>query len=168
MLHALLIAALAAAVPSTAPPKLRLPDTARPTRGAIELTADPSSERYRGAVRYQVTLTRPSAIIWLHAEGLEITRATVGGQKARPITAPGGFLGLVLGRPAAAGETEVAVEFSGAFDRVRSRGLYAVAEGEPLVRLHLLRADRRAPRLPLLRRAGLQDPLAPVAPGEAG
>ena len=32
-------------------------------------------------------------------------------------------------RPVAAGETEVAVEFSGAFDRVRSRGLYAVAEG---------------------------------------
>jgi Peptidase family M1 domain/ERAP1-like C-terminal domain/Peptidase M1 N-terminal domain len=131
MLQALLIAALSAAAagPSMAPPKLRLPSTARPTRGAIELTADPSSERYHGAVRYQVTLDRPSAVIWLHAEGLEIIRATVGGQKARPITAPGDFLGLVPGRPAPAGETEVAVEFSGAFDRVRSRGLYAVAEG---------------------------------------
>lgn len=151
MLHALLIAALTAAVarpsiapparpagaprrpgadPSTAPPKLRLPATTRPTRGAIELTTDPSSERYQGTVRYQVTLTAPAAVIWLHAEGLEIARATVGGQKARPISAPGGFLGLVLARPAAAGESEVAVEFSGAFDRVRSRGLYAVAEGD--------------------------------------
>ncbi len=146
MLHAFLFVALLAAAgpavrpagaprrpaagPSTAPPKLRLPATARPTRGAVELTADPASERYHGAVRYQVTLTAPSAVIWLHAEGLEITRATVGGRKARPVTAPGGFLGLVPGRPAAAGETEVAVEFSGAFDRVRSRGLYAVAEGD--------------------------------------
>jgi hypothetical protein len=148
MLHALLVAALAlgvvatrldhpagaarrpAAGPAVVPPRLRLPATARPTRGAIELTVVPSLERYQGTVRYQVTLTAPSAVVWLHAEGLEIGGATVGGQKARPITAPGGFLGLVLDGPAAAGETEVVVEFSGAFDRGRSRGLYAVAEGD--------------------------------------
>ncbi len=146
MLNALLVAALAAgatpaqpasaprgpaaAPASVVPPRLRLPAGARPTRGAIELTVDPSAERYLGAVRYQVTLTAPTRVVWLHAEELEITGATVGGRPARAVSAPGGFLGLVLEKPAAAGETEVAVRFGGAFDRVRSRGLYAVAEGE--------------------------------------
>ncbi len=114
----------------TTPPKLRLPDTARPTRGAIDLAADPSTERFRGTVRYQVALAVPTAVVWLHAEALEISAATVGGQPARRLTAPGGFLGLALDTPAPAGEVEVVVEFSGAFDRARSRGLYAVAEGD--------------------------------------
>jgi aminopeptidase N len=120
----------AAARPSTAPPKLRLPDTVRPTRGAIDLFTDPAEPRYRGTVRYQVTLTAPTAVIWLHAEGLELGAATVGGKKARLRTAPGGLIGLSPEAPLPAGSVEVVVEFSGAFDRALSRGLYAVAEGE--------------------------------------
>ena len=119
-----------AAPASPAPPRLRLPGTARPTRGAVELTLDPAAPRYRGTVRYQVRVAAPTTVLWLHAEGLEIGAATVGGRKARPVTAPGGFLGLVLRKPVAAGETEVVVEFGGAFDRVRSRGLYAAAEAD--------------------------------------
>ncbi len=112
------------------PPTLRLPTTARPVRGAIDLTVDPAGQRYRGTVRYLVALTAPTSTLWLHAEGLEIAAATVGGAKARPITAAGGFLGLLLQAPAAVGEVEVVIDFSGAFDRTLSRGLYAVAEGE--------------------------------------
>ncbi len=144
MILAFLVAALVAAAaptaaptaapsarrPAAAPPTLRLPTTARPTRGALDLTVDPAAERYRGTVRYQVTLTAPGAVIWLHAEGLEISSATVGGRPARRLTAPGGFLGLAPGAPAPAGETEVVVAFSGAFDRILSRGLYAVSEGD--------------------------------------
>jgi aminopeptidase N len=157
MVHALLAAALLAGAPAAtqsppapstpsaparpatprrasatppAPPKLRLPRTARPVRGAIDLTADPSGERFSGTVRYQVSLTAPSAVIWLHAEGLTIGAASVDGKKAKTLTAPGGFLGLSLEAPAPAGQVEVVVEFSGAFDRALSLGLYAVAEGE--------------------------------------
>ena len=119
-----------AAAPATTPPQLRLPATVRPLRGAIELTTDPASERYRGTVRYQVALSTPTSVIWLHAEALRIAGATVGGKKAKLLTAPGGLLGLALTAPAPAGQVEVVVEFSGAFDRALSRGIYAVAEGE--------------------------------------
>ena len=157
-----------AAPPSATPPTLRLPATARPTRGAVELTIDPGAERYRGAVRYQVALGAPTTTLWLHAEELQVTGASLGGRPARPVTAPGGFLGLVVDGPAAAGEAELVVEFSGTFDRARWRGIPDRHRGGSLVRLRLSRDRHRASRLPLLRRAGLQDPLAPGAPGEAG
>ena len=132
---ALLLASAAPAAParpaaSAPPPRLRLPDTARPLRGAIDLVADPSGERFRGTVRYQVALSAPTSVLWLHAEALQVAAATVDGKRAKVLTAPGGFLGLGLERPAPAGQVEVVVEFSGAFDRALSRGLYAVAEGE--------------------------------------
>ena len=52
-------------------------------------------------------------------------------ERRGPLRAEGGFLGLAAGaarrRPAL---RPLVVAFSGAFDRVRSRGLYAVAEGD--------------------------------------
>jgi aminopeptidase N len=79
---------------------------------------------------YQVTLAKAAPILWLHAQDLTIARATVGGKEARAVTAPGGFLGLLPQAPIPAGEATVVIAFSGALDRVRSRALYAVAEGE--------------------------------------
>jgi aminopeptidase N len=112
-----------------APPGLTLPAGAVPRRGALELTVDPSAERFEGIARYDVAIAEPSRVIWLHAEGLTIGPASVGGQPARAILAAGGFLGLEVDTPVPAGEAAVEIAFSGALDRLRSRGLYAVAEG---------------------------------------
>jgi aminopeptidase N len=112
------------------PPALRLPTTVTPRSGALDLTVDPSAERYGGVARYDVTVAEPTRVVWLHAEGLEIRHAFVGGRPARPVLAPGGFLGLELEEPLPPGEAVVEIDFSGAFDRVRSRGLYAVPEGD--------------------------------------
>ena len=115
---------------AAAPPGLTLPSTAIPRRGALELTVDPSAERFEGIARYDVTLAEPLKVVWLHAEGLEIGRASVGGRPARAILAAGGLLGLEVDSPVPAGEVAVEIAFSGAVDRVRSLGLYAVAEGD--------------------------------------
>src|SRR5512137_1048619 len=117
-----------AAIAPPTPPALRLPATVTPRRGALELSVNPSAERYDGVARYDVTLAEPTRVVWLHAEGLEIRRATVAGRPARAILAPGGFLGLELEAPLPPGEVVVEIDFTGAFDRVRSRGLYAVPE----------------------------------------
>src|SRR5512137_2372735 len=122
----LLAALLLGAAP--VPPKLRLPPSVAPTHGALDLRIDPAAERYRGTARYQVRLAQPARVIWLHAEGLEIERATVGGRAARATRAPGGFLGLAVDPPAPAGELEVAIDFAGTLDRERSRGAYAVQD----------------------------------------
>ncbi|GAO02430.1 M1 family metallopeptidase [Anaeromyxobacter sp. PSR-1] len=132
---ALAVAALAAAAPAVpplpageVPPALRLPAGVRPVRGEVSLTLDPAAERYRGRVRYPVVLDAPARVVWLHAEGLEIEEARVGGRPARAVLADGGLLGLVPDAPQPPGEATVEIAFAGAVDRVRSRGLYAVPE----------------------------------------
>lgn len=110
------------------PPALRLPAGVRPIRGELSLTVDPAAERYRGTVRYPLVLDAPARVVWLHAEGLEVERAQVGGRPARAVRAAGGLLGLVPDAPQPAGEASVEIAFTGALDRVRSRGLYAVPE----------------------------------------
>ena len=116
--------------PAPEPPKLRLPAGVVPLRGELDLAVDPAGEHHSGEARYEVRLDAPTQVIWLHAEGLEIGRATVGGKLARPVLAEGGFLGLALDAPAPAGTTQIVVAFTGEVDRVRSRGLYAVPEGD--------------------------------------
>jgi hypothetical protein len=131
VIAALAVALLLAAAPSDpAPPPLDLPAGVRPLRAELELTVDPAAERFTGRVRYALRLERPAEVIWLHAEGLEVGRAVAGGLAARVVSAPGGFLGLVPGSALPAGPAELELEFAGAVDRQRSRGLYAVPEGE--------------------------------------
>ena len=97
----------AASGPPGRAPTLRLPTTARPTGGAIELTVDPAAERYRGTVRYQVTLAAPTATLWLHAEELQVASATVGGRPARPVRRAGRLprTAASIGRPPPARST---------------------------------------------------------------
>ena len=121
-----------AAAPVVSPPgapTLRLPTAVRPLAGALELRVDPDEVGHSGTARYRVSVTEPSPVVWMHAEGLAVTAATVGGRPARAISAPGGFLGLQPDEPVPAGDTEVSVTFTGTVDRTLSRGLYAVAEG---------------------------------------
>jgi len=120
----------AAPQPTPEAPKLRLPAGVVPLRGELDLAVDPAGEHHSGEARYQVRLDAPTQVVWLHAEGLEIGRATVGGKLARPVLAEGGFLGLALEAPAPAGTTQIVIAFTGEIDRVRSRGLYAVPEGD--------------------------------------
>jgi hypothetical protein len=97
MLVAIVFAALTAAAPAASPPgapTLRLPATVRPLAGSLELRVDLEEEGHSGTARYRVSVTEPSPILWMHAEGLTVTSATVGGRPARAIAAPGGFLGL--------------------------------------------------------------------------
>jgi aminopeptidase N len=129
MALAAFLALLAAAADPT-PPALRLPAGVVPLRAELDLAVDPAGEGHSGEARYQVRLEAPTAVVWLHAEDLEIGRATVGDRLARAVRAEGGFLGLVLETPAPAGVTTVVIAFTGQIDRVRSRGLYSVPEGD--------------------------------------
>ncbi len=123
------LVAVLAAEPAAAP-TLRLPSGVQVLRGALELTVDPAADRYQGTVRYDVELAAPTAVVWLHSEGLEIAKATVGGRSAAPVAAEGGFLGLAVEPLAPAGPATLEMAFSGTVDRVRSRALYAVPEGD--------------------------------------
>ncbi len=123
------VAGAASGPGAVAPPSLRLPRSVQPLRGALELTVDPERPAFSGIARYRVLAREPVRTVWLHAEGLTVIAAAVGGRPASPVAAPGGFLGLTPDGPVPAGETDLEIAFAGEIDRTRSRGLYAAAEG---------------------------------------
>ncbi|WNG43164.1 M1 family metallopeptidase [Archangium minus] len=119
--------------PEPEPPQLRLPDSVRPVRYALDLTLLPAEPTYAGTVTIDVDVREPVRQVWLHAQDLQITHASVltGGRtlEARTVTATEGRLGLLLPETLGAGQAQLTLAFIGRADRERSQGLYAVEEG---------------------------------------
>ncbi len=113
-----------------AAPTFRLPSTARPLRYGLELTVDAGKPTFSGRVSIEVELDAPTAVVWLHAQDLTITRAEVGGVAATVEPGVGTLIGVRPGAALAAGRTTLVLEYDGALDRERSRGLYAEQEGD--------------------------------------
>ena len=115
-----------------APTGLRLPGGVHPTRQFIALRIDPHATSYGGTVRIELTVDSAMTQVWLHAQDLRITRATVaqGGdpKPARTVTADPGLLGVIPPAPLIAGNAELVIDFEGTLDRERSRGIYRVDE----------------------------------------
>ncbi len=114
------------------PPALRLPEGVAPTRYSIFLDVDPEVEAFRGIVRIELAISRPTSFVWLHAEGLTVRSVALlgaGGEIAgRAIEAPGGYLGIELGKELPAGAATLEIGYEGKLDSVRSQGLYRVKE----------------------------------------
>ena len=62
-----------AAVSPSEPPKGRLGDSVAPTQYSIELSIDPSEERFSGVVVIDITLARAQESIWLHGKDLSVS-----------------------------------------------------------------------------------------------
>ncbi len=116
------------------PAGLRLGTTVRPTHESLELTIDPSQERYSGIATIDVTLAAATEAIWLHAVDLEIASAEVKlGEKVTPLRVlPGTFgrIGLAAAEALPAGAATMVITFRGTLDAARSRGIYREREGD--------------------------------------
>ena len=127
-------AAAAFASPEPTPPALRLPDSVRPVHATLELKLLPAEPTFSGTVTYEVEVSEPVGQIWLHAQGLDITRAVVlahatgRAQEVKPVSAGEGRLGLLLQKTLAPGKARVVITFTGRANRELSQGLYAVDE----------------------------------------
>ncbi|HEX8825672.1 MAG TPA: M1 family metallopeptidase [Archangium sp.] len=119
--------------PEPEPPELRLPDSVRPVRYALDLKLLPAEPTYSGTVTIDVEVREPVRQVWLHAQDLQVTQALVltSGRtlEARVSTAHQGRLGLLLPEALAPGQAQLTLSFTGRADRARSQGLYAVEEG---------------------------------------
>ncbi|WP_043709116.1 M1 family metallopeptidase [Corallococcus macrosporus] len=122
--------------PEPQPPALRLPESVRPTRYALDLKLLPAEPTFSGSVSIDVEVSEAARQIWLHGQDMEISQARVeaGGRtlEARAVTASEGRLGLLLPETVQPGKARIHLAFTGKVDRERSQGLYAVEEdGEP-------------------------------------
>ena len=121
-------------------PAARLPDGVRPVAYDLELEIAPASAGFTGHVRIEVELAEAVDSILLHAERLDIERATVtlpGAGGALPATpralADNGLTALELSQPVGPGTVSIDLGFSGRYD-THLRGLYKVeSAGEPYV-----------------------------------
>ncbi|MCY1042876.1 M1 family metallopeptidase [Corallococcus sp. bb12-1] len=126
-------APVAVAWPEPQPPTLRLPDTVRPLRYALDLKLLPTEATYPGSVAIDVEVLKPVRQVWLHGQDLEVSRArvTVGGRTfdAKPVSESEGRLGLLLPEELPRGTATLTLDFTGKVDRERSQGVYGQAEG---------------------------------------
>ena len=107
------------------PPQFRLPASARPLRGTLELTVVPSEERFSGVATYDLEALAETPTIWLHSTGLDLSRASIGDRPARIVPGTDDVVGFSPDSPLPAGtKTTLTIQFSGPIDKVRSRGLY--------------------------------------------
>ncbi len=113
-----------------APPAFRLPTTVRPVRYALELSIDAAQPTFRGEVEIALALDAPTSVVWLHAQDLTFDRVELGGMAATVERGEGSLVGLRVARAVPAGEATLEIGYQGTIDRERSRGIYAVAEGD--------------------------------------
>jgi aminopeptidase N len=113
-----------------APPAVRLGDDVRPVRYAVELTIEPARPDFHGRISIEAAVARPTRVVWLNATVLVITRASLDGRPARVIDGGEDFAGLTLDADLPAGPLAIEVEYTGEIDHERSRGIYAVREGD--------------------------------------
>ena len=124
----------------------RLGDNVAPTRYDIELTIDPSQERFAGSVSIDVQIDEPTSAIWLHGKGLDVSDVYLTDSDGRRIDASyeerldSGVALLALSNPAPAGAASIHFAYTAAFNdsanalfRVERDGRhYAVTQFEPI------------------------------------
>ncbi len=127
--------ATAAAAPAPAPPAFRLPGDVVPKHYALDLTLDPGADAFHGEVAVDVDVRRATGVVWLHATELKVVEATLArGAETVPIHVIDGgedFVGFAVDAGSLApGPARLTVRYRGSVDKVRSRGIYRVAEGD--------------------------------------
>ncbi|MGZ3416899.1 MAG: M1 family metallopeptidase [Polyangiales bacterium] len=117
--------------PAEAPPLARLRGDARPTHYALELSIDPTKDRFSGQVTIEVELAHPKRVVWLHGRGLDVTEATITPKNGSPVRAtwsqvhPSGVASLTFDQVVPAGAATIHLAWSAPFDR-HGEGLYRI------------------------------------------
>jgi alanyl aminopeptidase len=111
------------------PPKLKLPDQVRPLRYAVDLEIKPEDPGFRGAIDIEISVDRPTAVVWLNARFLTVERATIGGQRAEIIAGGDDFVGLRAEPPLQPSRTSLHVEYRGQMSDRDTVGVFRQREG---------------------------------------
>jgi cytosol alanyl aminopeptidase len=121
------------AAPVDAPPRLRLPLHVQPAAYRATIRVDPAEPGFRGRVEIDARVVSPSKVIWLHARGLVVDRATAtaGGRTVGLTTTRrrDDFIGLHAPGPLA-GPVTLALSYHGAQEEKGAAGLFRQRDGE--------------------------------------
>jgi len=116
--------------PSTDPPTLRLPQGARPTHYALDLTVIPGDPIATGEITIAFELNRPHRVLWLNADSLKVTRAAteLASTRTSLVTGQEQFVGVSFEPPLPAGRHRVTLAFEAEQTRNSTRGIFALQD----------------------------------------
>ena len=124
----------------TAVPELRLPQGARPLGYDVTLTVIPGEPWAVGRIAIDVELDRPHSLVWLNADGIDVSEASVdaassaapsGGSatRVRVVANRDQFLGLAFEPALPAGRHRLTLAYRAAQNRNSSRGIFTLEDG---------------------------------------
>jgi len=121
----------AAAAAETAAPALRIPDGSRPTRYALTMTVVPGEAKVSGEITIDVELDRPHPILWLNADDVTVSSASVSGRatEVTVLSASKQFVGLAFKPPLPVGRHRLKLAFEAEQVRNSTRGVFALKDG---------------------------------------
>ena len=146
---------LLAALPLAA---ARLPQSVTPDHYAITITPDLPTEKFSGQETIDVTLKEPVDTITLHSADIVMHDVVLasGSKMMNPTITydvTNEMASLKFGQTIPPGKASLRIAFDGILQSQAARPL-SEQNSEAQIRRHAVRADRRAPRVSLLRRAG--------------
>jgi alanyl aminopeptidase len=112
------------------PPRLRLPDDAKPLRYTVNLTLIPEQDQFSGTIDIDLDLRTASKRIWLNSTLLKIEEARAGNEIGTPVQVNADFLALDFARPVPVGKNTLHIRYSGAIERRASAGIFKVRDGQ--------------------------------------
>jgi alanyl aminopeptidase len=115
-------------------PSGKLPADAVPRHYALKFKIDPREDRFSGETHILVKLAKPADRVFLHAQNIDVAKATVTAnaekRDAKAIAhAEAGVLEVQFGKTLAAGDIELAFEYTAPFNG-KLEGLYKVKVGD--------------------------------------
>ncbi|HYT96566.1 MAG TPA: M1 family metallopeptidase [Casimicrobiaceae bacterium] len=113
------------------PPAFRLPDGARPLHYELALKVVPGEAKAPGEIAIDVELSRPHPVLWLNADSLTISSASVNAPQIRVgiLSGHDQFVGLAFEPPLPTGKHRLTLAFEAEQSRNSTRGIFALEEG---------------------------------------
>jgi aminopeptidase N len=113
------------------PPALRIPGGSRPTRYELTLTVVPGDDKASGEIAIDVALDRPHRVLWLNADSVAVSSASVGDPGIAVTLLPphDQFVGIAFEPALPAGQHRLTLSFEAEQARNATRGIFALQYG---------------------------------------
>jgi len=125
------VAADAASPAGVVAPTFRLPDGARPIAYELTLTLVPGEAKAAGEISIDVELESSHQVLWLNADSLTVSRASVDtpGKNVAVIAGGEQFVGLALDPPLPPGRHRITLAFEAEQATKSNRGIFTLQDG---------------------------------------
>jgi alanyl aminopeptidase len=128
-MRVLLFPLLAVSLCAAEAPKLRVPGDVHPTKYAAELTLVPGATTFDGSIDIDISVVKPTFLIWLNATDLSIAKASFKGEPAAVEPGNDDFIGLRLPAEAPAGPATLHIQYKGKISPNNSAGIFQGKDG---------------------------------------